>query len=111
SPSPSVSSPSSSAPPSATATATGSSATDTGGQQGLGPAPTLQRGDGGPEVTELQLRMRQLRMYMGDADGHFDRHLEDAVRWYQWARGITSDPSGVYGAATRTSLESETSQP
>ncbi|WP_415936285.1 peptidoglycan-binding protein [Streptomyces sp. 039-1] len=111
SPSPSVSSPSSSAPPSATATATGSSATDTGGQQGLGPAPTLQRGDDGPEVTELQLRMRQLRMYMGDADGHFDRHLEDAVRWYQWARGITSDPSGVYGAATRTSLESETSQP
>ncbi|MFG3143238.1 peptidoglycan-binding protein [Streptomyces sp. M41(2017)] len=110
SPSPSASSSSSSAPPSATATATGS-AQDTGGQQGLGPAPTLQRGDDGPEVTELQLRMRQLRMYMGDADGHFDRHLEDAVRWYQWARGITSDPSGVYGAATRTSLESETSQP
>ncbi|MER7978566.1 peptidoglycan-binding domain-containing protein [Streptomyces sp. NPDC095817] len=110
SPSPSASSSSSSAPPSATATATGSAA-DTGGQQGLGPAPTLQRGDDGPEVTELQLRMRQLRMYMGDADGHFDRHLEDAVRWYQWARGITSDPSGVYGAATRASLESETSQP
>lgn len=110
SPSPSASSSPASAPPTATATATGSAA-DTGGQQGLGPAPTLQRGDDGPEVTELQLRMSQLRMYMGDADGHFDRHLEDAVRWYQWARGITSDPSGVYGAATRTSLESETSQP
>lgn len=96
--------------PTATATATGSAA-DTGGQQGLGPGPTLQRGDNGPEVTELQLRMSQLRMYMGDADGHFDRHLEDTVRWYQWARGITADPSGVYGPATRASLESETSQP
>ncbi|MFF0135031.1 peptidoglycan-binding protein [Streptomyces sp. NPDC005227] len=110
SPSPSASSSPASTPATATNTATGSAA-DTGGQQGLGPAQTLRRGDDGPEVTELQLRMSQLRMYMGDADGHFDRHLEDAVRWYQWARGITSDPSGVYGTATRTSLESETSQP
>jgi len=45
------------------------------------------------------------------ADGHFDRHLEDAVRWYQWARGITGDDPGVYGPATRASLEAETSQP
>jgi peptidoglycan hydrolase-like protein with peptidoglycan-binding domain len=73
--------------------------------------PTLRRGDSGAEVTELQLRLSQLRMYMHRADGQFDRHLEDAVRWYQWARGITSDDSGVYGPATRASLEAETSQP
>jgi len=63
-------------------------------------------------VTELQLRLGQLRMYnTRRADGHFDRHLEDAVRWYQWARGITGDDPGVYGPATRASLEAETSQP
>ncbi|MEW2163853.1 peptidoglycan-binding domain-containing protein [Streptomyces sp. NPDC007084] len=108
----SESAPSSPTPPPATATATATeSPQTTGAQPGLAPGPTLRRGDNSAEVTELQLRMRQLRMYMGDADGYFDRHLEDAVRWYQWARGITSDPAGVYGPATRASLESETSQP
>ncbi|MFG2312897.1 peptidoglycan-binding protein [Streptomyces sp. NPDC048566] len=99
-----------SAAPSPTATATGSPAA-TQEQQGFGPATTLQRGDRGPEVTELQLRMAQLRMYTGSINGRFDRRLEDSVRWYQWARGITADPSGVYGAATRTSLEAETYRP
>ncbi|MFE1290568.1 peptidoglycan-binding protein [Streptomyces sp. NPDC058751] len=73
--------------------------------------PTLRRGDRGAEVRELQLRMSQLRMYMSKADGDFDRRLEDAVRWYQWARGIRGDAPGVYGPATRASLEGETSQP
>jgi peptidoglycan hydrolase-like protein with peptidoglycan-binding domain len=82
-----------------------------GGGPAVATGPTLQRGDSGAEVTELQLRLSQLRMYMRNADGQFDRHLEDAVRWYQWARGITSDDSGVYGPATRASLEAETSQP
>ncbi|MFJ6831540.1 peptidoglycan-binding protein [Streptomyces sp. NPDC091209] len=100
-----------SAPPSATATATGSTASTGGGGSGGLAAPTLRRGDSGPEVTELQLRLSQLRLYMRQANGQFDRHLEDAVRWYQWARGITADESGVYGPATRASLEAETTQP
>ncbi|MGW3916252.1 peptidoglycan-binding protein [Streptomyces sp. NPDC005070] len=100
-----------SAEPSATATATGSAAsTGSGGSNTLA-GPTLRRGDSGSEVTELQLRLSQIRMYMHRADGQFDRHLEDAVRWYQWARGISGDDPGVYGPATRASLEAETSQP
>ncbi|MGW3667388.1 peptidoglycan-binding protein [Streptomyces sp. NPDC005141] len=96
--------------PSAKPTATGSTASAGSGSNGVS-AQTLRRGDNGPEVTELQLRMTQLRMYMRTADGRFDRHLEDAVRWYQWARGISGDEPGVYGAATRASLESETTEP
>ncbi|MFJ5842234.1 peptidoglycan-binding protein [Streptomyces shenzhenensis] len=75
------------------------------------PGPVLRRGDRGPEVTELQLRLKQLNLYWGSADGRFGKHLEDAVRSYQWMRGIRADESGVYDAATRASLESETSQP
>ncbi|MGW0971935.1 peptidoglycan-binding protein [Streptomyces sp. NPDC002516] len=99
-----------SARPSPTATATGSKGS-AGGGPAVATGPTLRRGDSGAEVTELQLRLSQLRMYMHRADGQFDRHVEDAVRWYQWARGITGDDPGVYGPATRASLEAETSQP
>lgn len=100
-----------SARPSQTATAPGSAASTGGGGANVAAGPTLRRGDSGAEVTELQLRMSQLRMYMRKADGQFERHLEDAVRWYQWARGITGDDPGVYGPATRASLEAETSEP
>ncbi|MFE2516313.1 peptidoglycan-binding protein [Streptomyces mirabilis] len=75
------------------------------------PAQTLRRGDRGSEVTELQLRLRQLSLYTGKADGTYSGQVEDAVRRYQWARGITGDKSGVYGAATRASLEGETRTP
>ncbi|MGW4736080.1 peptidoglycan-binding domain-containing protein [Streptomyces shenzhenensis] len=75
------------------------------------PGPVLRRGDRGPEVAELQLRLKQLNLYWGSADGRFGKHLEDAVRGYQWTRGIRADEAGVYGATTRASLESETSQP
>ncbi|MQY10425.1 hypothetical protein SRB5_05330 [Streptomyces sp. RB5] len=78
------------------------------------PAPTsapstLRRGDEGPEVTELQHRLGQLRLYDKDADGVYDRDTYEAVRTYQNARGITADPPGVYGPATREALERETS--
>ncbi|WP_256925347.1 peptidoglycan-binding protein [Streptomyces sp. Amel2xC10] len=74
-------------------------------------APVLRRGDSGPEVTELQIRLRELRLYNHDVNGVFDQRLENAVRNYQWYRGIKADSYGVYGAATRQSLESETSAP
>ncbi|MFJ8795320.1 peptidoglycan-binding protein [Streptomyces sp. NPDC102462] len=86
-------------------------AADTAGEPTPVPGPVLRRGDSGPEVTELQLRLKQLNLYWASANGRFDRHLEDAVRTYQWTRGIREDEPGVYDAATRTSLESETSQP
>ncbi|WP_227025963.1 peptidoglycan-binding domain-containing protein [Streptomyces fodineus] len=74
-------------------------------------APVLQPGDDGPEVAELQLRLRQLNLYADQIDGVYTRPVEDAVRNYQLARGIWSDPLGVYGPATRRSLEAETSEP
>ncbi|MCG0063580.1 peptidoglycan-binding protein [Streptomyces tricolor] len=74
-------------------------------------APVLRRGDTGPEVTELQQRLRQLHLYGDRPDGIFSRPVEDAVRTYQRARGITGDALGTYGPATRRSLESETTEP
>ncbi|MEV8558875.1 peptidoglycan-binding domain-containing protein [Streptomyces sp. NPDC051917] len=74
-------------------------------------APVLQRGDHGPEVTELQERLRQLNLYGAQINGKFTRPVEDAVRTYQLARGIQGDTLGVYGPATRESLEAETSEP
>ncbi|MFD9886750.1 peptidoglycan-binding protein [Streptomyces alboflavus] len=75
------------------------------------PAPTLHSGDRGAEVAELQLRLRQLYLYIGPTDGHYTPPVTDAVSRYQWARGIRTDPQGTYGPATRRSLESETDSP
>ncbi|GAX49833.1 peptidoglycan-binding domain-containing protein [Streptomyces olivochromogenes] len=98
--------------PSSTPTPTAAASLAPGqGSTGDQPAQTLRRGDRGPEVTELQLRLRQLSLYTGKSDGTYSRQVEDAVRRYQWARGITGDKSGVYGAATRASLEGETQTP
>ncbi|POX64210.1 peptidoglycan-binding protein [Streptomyces sp. Ru62] len=111
-----------SAPPSPTATASASASraaasptpsTTPSGTPGTTPAapPVLRRGDTGPEVTELQQRLRQLNLYGDQVNGTFTRPVEDAVRNYQLARGITGDDLGTYGAATRRSLESETTEP
>ncbi|MFF0202781.1 peptidoglycan-binding domain-containing protein [Streptomyces sp. NPDC005017] len=74
--------------------------------------PVLRRGDQGPEVAELQARLRQLYLYNGDVNGNFNHPLENALRNYQWARGLfeVSD-MGVYDQPTRAMLESETSEP
>ncbi|MFJ9542255.1 peptidoglycan-binding protein [Streptomyces sp. NPDC101225] len=96
-------------PPTAVTTATATSA-PAPGEPG-GEAPVLRYGDQGPEVVELQLRLRQIGFYDGDADGDFDRQVENAVRTYQLTRVVLKDPSGVYGAATRASLEGETEEP
>ncbi|WOX09376.1 peptidoglycan-binding domain-containing protein [Streptomyces sp. N50] len=92
-------------------TTTASTASATNRQSSTTPAPVLQRGDEGPEVTELQLRLTQLRLYTGPDNGIFDKQVQTSVRTYQLARGITSDTLGVYGAATRARLESETTEP
>ncbi|WP_369237325.1 peptidoglycan-binding protein [Streptomyces sp. R21] len=124
SPSPSASPSESSAAPTATApsgTATPSGAPTTVSATGS-VIPTentsdqrrtqsLRRGDRGPEVTELQLRLSQLSLFIGDPNGNYNATVEDAVRRYQWARGITADELGVYGGTTRARLESETREP
>ncbi len=73
--------------------------------------PVLHPGDKGKEVKELQLRLRQLLLYLGIADGEFDSTVETAVGNFQQSRGIKTDEPGVYGPATRKQLESETMQP
>ncbi|MFF7264508.1 peptidoglycan-binding protein [Streptomyces sp. NPDC008159] len=97
-----------------TRTPSHSGATRTSGPAPSGSAeqnPVLGLGDQGPEVTELQLRLRQVGLYNGDADGEYDREVESAVRGYQLTRVVLDDESGVYGLPTRTALESETSEP
>ncbi|MEV6176296.1 peptidoglycan-binding protein [Streptomyces sp. NPDC052015] len=125
SPSPSASSASPSASrtaeasPTPTARATGSLTPENGADGADGrdesqssPGVTvLRRGDRGAEVTELQLRLRQLYLYNDDANGVFTSRVEEALRNYQWSRGIRDDELGVYGPATRTELESETKEP
>ncbi|MEU2909295.1 peptidoglycan-binding protein [Streptomyces massasporeus] len=95
--------------PSASATGPGQAPADNS-RQNKGPA-VLRLGDSGPEVTELQIRLRQLYLYDDDTDGSFDDRLEDAVRTYQWSRGIQVDDLGVYDRETRAKLESETREP
>jgi hypothetical protein len=73
--------------------------------------PVLRPGDDGPEVEELQRRLRQRLFYLGTADGTYDDDVEAAVSTYQTARDITGDPKGVYGKATRAALEAETDEP
>ncbi|WP_369169015.1 peptidoglycan-binding protein [Streptomyces sp. R28] len=73
--------------------------------------PTLGRGDRGPEVTELELRLTQLGLYTRKAGGTYNEGVEDAVSRYQGARGIEPEEYGVYDLATREKLESETTQP
>ncbi|MFC8342828.1 peptidoglycan-binding protein [Streptomyces sp. NPDC057280] len=101
--------------PTPTGTASGAAPTATGGgptpSSSGGQAPVLRLGDKGPEVTELQLRLRQVGFYSGDADGTYDSQVESAVRGYQVTRVVLDDEPGVYGAETREALESETSEP
>ncbi|MET9731701.1 peptidoglycan-binding protein [Streptomyces sp. NPDC006458] len=74
--------------------------------------PVLRRGDQGSEVAELQARLRQLYLYNGDVNGNFNPPLENALRDYQWARGLQQvSELGVYDQLTRAMLESETSEP
>ncbi|WP_306482552.1 peptidoglycan-binding protein [Streptomyces sp. AS02] len=97
------------AAPSSAGTTPSATAPEPTGAEGR--PPVLRFGDQGPEVVELQLRLAQIGFYGGGADGDYDRTVEGAVRTYQVTRAVLTDESGVYGTATRASLESETSQP
>jgi hypothetical protein len=85
------------------------------------PAPTatdnpvplvLREGDRGPEVIELQRRLRQLNwLYEGGAHGRFDAATREAVATFQEAYGVRGDEGGVYGVNTRARLEESTTEP
>ncbi|MGW1466318.1 peptidoglycan-binding domain-containing protein [Streptomyces sp. NPDC002308] len=71
-------------------------------------AATLQRGDYGPEVAELQTRLRQAHLFYGAIDSNYTDRVEMAVSTYQSIHRIEGDPSGVYGPNTRSVLEGAT---
>lgn len=111
SPSPSGT-PSHSAPPAAEAPTAGATGTvQPAPPDGPAGPPVLRVGDQGAEVKELQLRLRQLLLYLGSADGVYDSGIEDVISGYQRNRDIKGDEKGVYGPATRHQLESETREP
>ncbi|MGW8487319.1 peptidoglycan-binding domain-containing protein [Streptomyces sp. NPDC055886] len=71
--------------------------------------PSLRPGDRGPEVGELQNRLREVWLYSGPPDENYDERVENAVAIYQSYKAIQGDPMGVYGPNTRRALEAETS--
>ncbi|GAA3174245.1 MULTISPECIES: peptidoglycan-binding protein [Streptomyces] len=76
------------------------------------PAPVpLGEGATGRRVTELQLRLRELGIFTAPVDSRYGAGLRDAVARYQSRYGVPDDPRGVYGPATRASLESHTYGP
>ncbi|MET7491108.1 peptidoglycan-binding domain-containing protein [Streptomyces sp900116325] len=69
---------------------------------------TLQRGDHGPAVAELQRRLQEVWLYRGRDDGDYTGQVEHAVSVYQSYKSVEGDPAGVYGPNTRSALEAET---
>ncbi|MEU0114152.1 peptidoglycan-binding domain-containing protein [Streptomyces bobili] len=71
---------------------------------------TLREGAAGPEVTDLQQRLRRIPNVYDDGatDGRYDTVLAEAVARFQLWYGIRGDESGVYGDDTRRDLESRT---
>ncbi|WP_327189125.1 peptidoglycan-binding domain-containing protein [Streptomyces xinghaiensis] len=73
------------------------------------PAPVLSKGMSGAEVLEMQKRLNQLgRSLKVEEDGQYNGNEVRAVSRYQNMFGVEGDPQGVYGPATRSSLESRT---
>lgn len=113
-PSPAATAPAT-APPSAPASASPTPAHSTGappnGPVTPGPPGVLRMGDYGPQVADLQRRLIQVWTYHGAVDGRYDEKTREAVATFQVWYGITADPSGVYGPATRAALENATGGP
>ncbi|MER5209730.1 peptidoglycan-binding domain-containing protein [Streptomyces sp. NPDC002838] len=95
--------------PSAEPTPTASTSPPSGATDPDGPG-TLREGDSGPEVTDLQQRLRRIpNVYDdGSTSGSYDTVLTEAVARFQLWYGIRGDETGVYGNDTRLALESRT---
>ncbi|MCX3059708.1 peptidoglycan-binding protein [Streptomyces beihaiensis] len=73
-------------------------------------ARVLLPGDTGPDVAELERRLKQAGFLAADApvEGLFTPLVHEAVFRYQVAEGLRGDPDGEYGPYTRRSLEART---
>jgi len=67
---------------------------------------TLKVGSSGSDVSELQGRLKYLGYYDGAIDGQFGSRTKNAVTWFQWEFGLTSD--GVVGSTTKNKLVNAT---
>ncbi|MCM3631974.1 spore cortex-lytic enzyme [Paenibacillus camelliae] len=66
----------------------------------------LKVGSYGEDVSELQGRLKYLGYYNGEIDSQFGSKTKNAVTWFQWEFGLTSD--GVVGQATKNKLVNAT---
>lgn len=64
------------------------------------PKPLIQKGDQGPEVRELQARLRQIAWFSGDVTDHYGDQTTEAVRGFQAKREIR-----VTGYVDRVTLD------
>lgn len=63
---------------------------------------TVYEGDRGSEVREVQVRLGQLGLYAGAADGVFGPELRRSVERFQARQGL--EPDGIVGPATYRAL-------
>jgi peptidoglycan hydrolase-like protein with peptidoglycan-binding domain len=63
---------------------------------------TISLGDTGPEVREIQRRLRELNYYNGPINGFFDYATQDALIRFQESRGVTVN--GIAGPTTQNYL-------
>ncbi|MEZ0093259.1 peptidoglycan-binding protein [Streptacidiphilus sp. EB129] len=93
-----------SAPASAGGPATPSASTSTASSSPSADG-TLSPGSTGPQVSRLQTLLIDQGKTSVTVNGRYDQATEEAVREIQQDRGITADPPGVYGPATRAALD------
>ena len=73
------------------------------------PTPRLfQMNDVGLEVKQMQMRLKDLGFYTGEADGQFGRGTESAVKAFQYQHGLIDD--GIAGEQTLNLLYSVQAQ-
>ena len=71
--------------------------------------PLLAPGDSGPEVRELQARLRQIAWFYGDVTDHYGDQTRTAIEGFQAKRGF--EVTGVVDQRTLTRLEEMTVEP
>src|SRR5947208_14201315 len=67
--------------------------------------PILKQGSSGPDVTELQQKLKDLGFDPNGVDGNFGPGTRDAVIAFQQSKGLQAD--GIAGPATLAALQSD----
>ncbi len=67
--------------------------------------PTLRQGSSGPDVTNLQQKLKDLGFDPNGVDGNFGAGTRDALIAFQQSKGLQAD--GIAGPATLAALQSD----